>query len=83
MKSDARCQSVNTADIADNKIQFSCWIMITIKGHKSSENENLGNSSHTIQSAFYMIHPAASDFCVNQSLIILQMMSSSKLCKGT
>jgi hypothetical protein len=48
--------------------------MITIKGHKSRGTENLGNSNHTIQSAFYVIHPAASDFCVNQSLMFLQMM---------
>jgi len=33
--------------------------MIAIKGHKSSGTENLGNSNHNIQSAFYMIHPAA------------------------
>jgi len=29
-----------------NKIQFSSWIMITIKGHKSGGTENLGNSNH-------------------------------------
>jgi len=57
--------------------------MITIKGHKLSGTENLGNSNHNIQSAFYVIQPAASDFCVNQSLMFLQMMSSSKLCEGT
>jgi hypothetical protein len=57
--------------------------MITIKRHKSSGTENLGNSNHNIQSAFYVIHPAALDLCVNKSLMFLQMMSSSKLCEGT
>lgn len=40
-------------------------------------------TTNNIQSAFHMIHPAASEFCVNQSLMFLQMMSSSKLCDGT